>query len=72
MHVNSYNYKGFIMAGERMGLKALIEHYEMLLEKGIIKQGGPAHERLNELRDKLKKKRLNTYYGRSLTTKHRS
>lgn len=55
-----------------MGLKALIEHYEMLLEKGIIKQGGPAHERLNELRDKLKKKRLNTYYGRSLTTKHRS
>ncbi len=47
--------------GEPMGLKALIQHYEDLLERGRIKKGGPAHERLKELKQKLKDKYLEAF-----------
>jgi hypothetical protein len=56
--------------GEKMGLKAIIKHYEEMLEMGTIKHGGPGHARLLELKQKLKDKYLNSYYGRSITTKH--
>ena len=56
--------------GEKMGLKAIIKHYEEMLEMGTIKHGGPGHTRLLELKQKLKDKYLNSYYGRSITTKH--
>ena len=58
------------MSGEPMGLKALIKHYEGLLEKGTIKHNGSSHQRLIELKQKLKEKYRKSYYGRSLTTKH--
>lgn len=56
--------------GERMGLKAIILHYEEMLEKGKIKPNGPGHKRLLELKEQLKRKYLNSYYGRSITSKH--
>lgn len=45
---------------EKIGLKGIITHYEILLETGKIKEGGAAHQRLLELKLKLKKKK----YGR--------
>jgi len=58
------------MADVPMGLKALIKHYEEMLEKGTIKRGGSSHTRLLELKQQLKDKYGKSYYGRSLTTKH--
>ena len=47
--------------GERvMGLKAIIAHYREMLDLGKIKKDGPAHQRLQELELKLKKRK----YGR--------
>lgn len=57
---------------EKMGLKAIIAHYQDMLDTGKIKPNGPGHERLLELKQKLKDKYLNSYYGRSITAKHRS
>jgi|5_EtaG_2_1085323.scaffolds.fasta_scaffold153021_2 hypothetical protein len=45
---------------EKIGLKGIIAHYETLLETGKIRKDGPAHQRLIELKLKLKKRK----YGR--------
>jgi len=55
---------------DKMGLKAIIANYQDMLDSGKIKPNGSGHKRLLELKQKLKDKYLESYYGRSITTKH--